>query len=139
MSRPSMTTPPAAPRARWRATRRWRTTGWVETREASSPASGRRMAAERSRPATSRRSPAARAADDETVGAGRERDTEEPQLLEGRDAIALLDAQLGGAADDRLALGQRGGHGEEGQLVDRARHLGGRDRGAVESGRAHPQ
>src|SRR5207253_3134411 len=57
MSRPSITMPPGRASARWSGTSRVRTTGRAATREASSPASARRIASERSRPPTSNRSP----------------------------------------------------------------------------------
>ena len=36
----------------------------------------------------------------------------------GGDAVRLLDAQFGGVADDGVALGEAGGHGQHRQLVD---------------------
>ncbi len=40
------------------------------------------------------------------------------QLDDRHDAVALLHPQLGDAAEDRAALGERGGDGEHGHLVD---------------------
>ena len=51
---------------------------------------------------------------------------------DGCDAVGLLQPQLGGAAHQRLALGEAAEQGDERQLVDRQRHLVGLDHRAAE-------
>ena len=52
-----------------------------------------------------------------------------------RDPVGLLDPQLGGAADDRVALGEATEQRDQRKLVDRERHLVGLDGRAPRSGR----
>src|SRR5882672_7258934 len=191
MSRPSMTRSPARPRARWSATKRSRTTPCAETREAHSPASGRRIASARSRPPTRTCAPSpassmSRSATSWPSAAGssgamprsrastptaryiapvstcakpRRRasvrlalDFPAPAgpstvMTPGftrprparRDPVALLDAELGGSRDRRLAVGERRGDAEDRELVDRARHLGGRHHRSMETRGADAQ
>ena len=75
---------------------------------------------------------AAAAAHGQAVGVLLDLDAERAQHRRRRgDAIRLLDAQLGGVADARLALGVRGDGGEQRQLVDGAhRQLAGDADGA---------
>ena len=49
---------------------------------------------------------------------------------DGLDPVGLLEAQLGGAAHHRLALGEAAEQGDERELVDGERDLGGLDGGA---------
>ena len=49
---------------------------------------------------------------------------------DGGDAVGFLDAEFLGVADDRAALGQRGGDGDDGNLIDQVRDFIDEDRGA---------
>ena len=60
----------------------------------------------------------AAALDDEAVGRGLDVRAETAQAVDdGGDAVGLLDAQLGGPADDGLALGEAAEQRDERQLV----------------------
>ena len=60
-------------------------------------------------------------------------------LLDGADAIALLDDELGGVADVGDAVGERGGNRERRNLVDDVRDLVALDRGGAERRRVDVQ
>ena len=65
---------------------------------------------------------------DEAVGGRLELAAEAAQAVDdGRDPVGLLEPQLLGAADDRLALGEAAQQRHERQLVDRQRDLVGLD------------
>ena len=66
----------------------------------------------------------AAAVHDEAVGARLDLRAERAQPLDdGRDPVGFLDAQLGGACDDRIALGEAAEQRDQRQLVDRERDL----------------